>query len=349
MKDSNLENFDILDNIDLSATYSENQEKTSLDETYLTQQNIELNSNNVQTLDISSITLTETNLEDELSKEIEAIKSDEVVNIIENSNIKKIVKKNNSIVSGFLFLSKYALTSSLIFGVLLISTNYSAYFNIAKSYIFKSELESRENKLISSVEAASIKEKYAEEKIKELEKKDDLDSEHSIRKMKKTQDKENINLNIDITPYENRLVIPKIGKNVPLVDIKNRTVEGQKELHGIFMKELEKGIIRYPGSAKPGQIGNSFIFGHSSNFPWAKGEYNEVFALLDKVTYDDEIVVYYGQEKYTYKITQKKVITPGDVSVLDKKSDKKEITLMTCWPIGTTLNRLIVTGELVKK
>ncbi|MDP2396445.1 MAG: hypothetical protein Q8S84_09325 [bacterium] len=99
MKDSNLENFDILDNIDLSATYSENQEKTSLDETYLTQQNIELNSNNVQTLDISSITLTETNLEDELSKEIEAIKSDEVVNIIENSNIKKIVKKNNSIVS----------------------------------------------------------------------------------------------------------------------------------------------------------------------------------------------------------------------------------------------------------
>jgi sortase (surface protein transpeptidase) len=36
------------------------------------------------------------------------------------------------------------------------------------------------------------------------------------------------------------------------------------------MKELEKGIIRYPGSAKPGENGSSFIFGHSSNFPWIK-------------------------------------------------------------------------------
>jgi sortase (surface protein transpeptidase) len=36
------------------------------------------------------------------------------------------------------------------------------------------------------------------------------------------------------------------------------------------MKELENGIIRYPGSAKPGEDGISFIFGHSSNFPWVK-------------------------------------------------------------------------------
>jgi sortase (surface protein transpeptidase) len=36
------------------------------------------------------------------------------------------------------------------------------------------------------------------------------------------------------------------------------------------MKELEKGVIRYPGSAKPGEDGASFIFGHSSNFPWIK-------------------------------------------------------------------------------
>lgn len=115
------------------------------------------------------------------------------------------------------------------------------------------------------------------------------------------------------------------------------------------MKELENGVIRYPGSAKPGEIGNTFIFGHSSNFPWIKGAYNDVFALLDKVEFDDEIIVYYGQEKYIYKITAKNIIKPGDVSVLQKEvHDISEISLMTCWPIGTTLNRLILTGELVK-
>lgn len=114
------------------------------------------------------------------------------------------------------------------------------------------------------------------------------------------------------------------------------------------MDELENGVIRYPGSAKPGEKGNSFIFGHSSNFPWMEGEYNDVFALLDKVVYDDEVIVYYGQEKYVYKIQRKEVIRPGDVSVLKNNTDdRSEITLMTCWPIGTTLNRLILIGELV--
>jgi hypothetical protein len=59
------------------------------------------------------------------------------------------------------------------------------------------------------VEASVIKEKYSQEKLKEIESEAE-DSKQSIRKMKKFQDKENIDLNIDITPYENRIVIPKI-------------------------------------------------------------------------------------------------------------------------------------------
>jgi LPXTG-site transpeptidase (sortase) family protein len=114
------------------------------------------------------------------------------------------------------------------------------------------------------------------------------------------------------------------------------------------MKELENGIIRYPGSAKPWENGTSFIFWHSSNFPWIKWDYNDVFSLLDNVAFNDEIIVYYGQEKYVYKIREKNVITPWDVSVLERNKDKSEITLMTCWPIWTTINRLIVTWELIK-
>jgi sortase (surface protein transpeptidase) len=37
------------------------------------------------------------------------------------------------------------------------------------------------------------------------------------------------------------------------------------------------------------------------------------------------------------------------VSVLKQDTDdRKQITLMTCWPIGTTLNRLVLTGELIE-
>jgi len=58
--------------------------------------------------------------------------------------------------------------------------------------------------------------------------------------------------------------------------------------------------------------------------------------------------VYYDQKKYIYKIRTKEVIRPGDTSVLKEKKGRSEITLMTCWPIGTTLNRLILVGELVE-
>jgi len=31
-------------------------------------------------------------------------------------------------------------------------------------------------------------------------------------------------------------------------------------MHNVFMEELKKGIVRYPGTALPGEIGNAFIF-----------------------------------------------------------------------------------------
>jgi LPXTG-site transpeptidase (sortase) family protein len=41
-------------------------------------------------------------------------------------------------------------------------------------------------------------------------------------------------------------------------------------------------------------------------------------------------------------VKEKKIIKPGNISVLKRKNTASEITLMTCWPVGTTLNRMIV-------
>ncbi len=84
------------------------------------------------------------------------------------------------------------------------------------------------------------------------------------------QDVSRVSLSVNIAPYEDRIIIPKIGKNIPLVNVEHHDADTSNEWHKIFMKELENGIVKYPGSADPGQDGNSFIFGHSSNFPWAK-------------------------------------------------------------------------------
>jgi len=272
-----------------------------------------------------------------------------------HNTVNKEETKENNIFSYIIWFFKYITTSALIFAILLLTTNYSAYYNIAKSYLYKDELKQEQNSLLNSVSAAQITKKIkSEKKIEERLNKEKKENKakikkYSIKKLVNVANQNTPKLDIDITPYENRIIIPKIAKNIPLIDIKNQKVDWPKQLENIFMKELEEWVIRYPGSTKPGRPWNTFIFGHSSNFPWIKWDYNDVFALLDNVSYDDEVIMYYNQKKYVYKIREKRVIKPGDVSVLKRNQNKDELTLMTCWPVWTTLNRLIVTWELVEE
>lgn len=257
------------------------------------------------------------------------------------------------IVGWVVFIIKYISTSTVIFLLLLSASNYSAYIEIARSYLNPEVLEQNKNALMTSVNGTQLLDESLSgsqtetttQKISTVKNK----TYHSMDKLLNGTYDEDLNMQIEITPYENRVIIPKIGKNIPLLDVKNKTVQNVKELEDVFMNELTNGIIRYPGSAKPGEEGNSFIFGHSSNFPWIKWDYNDVFALLDNVVFGDEIIVYYNQKKYVYKIREKNIIKPGDVSVLKRNNGKSEISLMTCWPVGTTLNRMIVVWELVKE
>ena len=248
----------------------------------------------------------------------------------------------------FIFFVKYILTSSLIFSLLLTVTNYSAYLEIAKNFLSPESLKQSSQAMIASINSTNISK--AEADNTQLTSTASILDDKSFHSMEKLVWKNNsdLDINIDIVPYENRVVIPKIGKNIPLVDVENRRVQNVKELEDVFMEELVKGIVRYPGSAKPGEEWNSFIFGHSSNFPWIKWDYNDVFALLDNVVFGDEIIVYYNQKKYIYTVKEKHVVKPGDVAILKRNEWKKEISLMTCWPVWTSVNRMVVIWELTE-
>ena len=254
-------------------------------------------------------------------------------------------KRKSRLLSSTIFMAKYIATSTWIFLVLLLWTNYTSYYNIAKSYVMKEQVEQTKNWLINSVEAAKIS--NTEEETKNLDT-DENEEALSAKRYKKELDSQDINLDIDITTLENRIIIPKMGRNIPLLDIKNRNISWQNELEDIFMKELENWVIRYPGSAKPGEEGLTFIFWHSSNFPWLKWDYNSIFATLDRVMIWDEVIIYYNQKKYTFKIKERTIIKPGDVNILKRNKNKSEVAIMTCWPIGTTLNRFVIIGELTE-
>lgn len=147
----------------------------------------------------------------------------------------------------------------------MVASNYSAYFKIAQSIIYAEEMQHTKQSLIESVAASEINESTSNNKntntetFRQLNKTDETNGTKKINSIHDmnglaVDSKQNIDLGIEITPYENRIIIPKIGKNIPLLDIKQTKVEGVDELNEIFMKDLENGVIRYPGSAKPGEI-----------------------------------------------------------------------------------------------
>jgi len=135
----------------------------------------------------------------------------------------------------------------------------------------------------------------------------------------------------------NNLFIPKISVDTPI----SWNINSDDTLPA-----LEKGVAQYAGTALPGQIGNVFISGHSSYYWWKEGSYKEVFALLDKLEKNDKIYITYDKKVYVYVVTDKKVVKPTDMEVLDP-TNTKTLSLMTCFPVGTNINRLIVTAKQI--
>ena len=101
------------------------------------------------------------------------------------------------------------------------------------------------------------------------------------------------------------------------------------------------GVVHYPDTALPGEVGNVFITGHSSYYWWSKGEYNTVFSILDKLIMGDDIYIHYNNKRYTYRVYDVDIVLPSDTSVLEQ-GDNSILTLMTCTPVGTNYRRLIV-------
>lgn len=139
-----------------------------------------------------------------------------------------------------------------------------------------------------------------------------------------------------------KLIIPKINVELPVVyDIE--TIEENDIQTG-----LERGVVHYPTTSNPGEQGNGVIFGHSSNNILNKGRYKFAFVLLSRLENGDTFYLEKDGVRYVYKIYEKRIVSPEEVSVLgDVPGKTSTMALITCDPPGTTINRLVVWGEQI--
>lgn len=141
-----------------------------------------------------------------------------------------------------------------------------------------------------------------------------------------------------------RLIIPKIGVDVPIVW--DAVASNEDSLNSA----MDKGVAWFNikgANAKPGEMGNFAVSGHSSNDWLDQGEYKFIFARLEQMSEGDAIYVNYNSVRYTYTVTHTQVVKPTEVGALRVGTGKPRITLITCTPLGTALNRLLVFADQV--
>jgi LPXTG-site transpeptidase (sortase) family protein len=137
------------------------------------------------------------------------------------------------------------------------------------------------------------------------------------------------------------VVIPKIGAKANII----ANVDPSNEVE--YDKALAEGVAHAKGTYFPGQGKDIYLFAHSTNSPLNVARYNAVFYLLDKVSEGDEIIVYFADTRYIYKVTSTKIVGPNDVSALSNNYDGETLILQTCYPPGTSWNRLLVFAKPV--
>lgn len=139
---------------------------------------------------------------------------------------------------------------------------------------------------------------------------------------------------------ENRVYIPQINVDVPIVDINgNETVA------------LEKGAIhRMPESGNPKEGGNYVVAAHRFNIGLtpAMTRAKSPFYHIDKLKQGDQLYVDYDGVRYIYEIYEKKRVEETAVDIEARSADSR-LTLYSCELTGPKDGREVVFAKPLGK
>ncbi len=134
-----------------------------------------------------------------------------------------------------------------------------------------------------------------------------------------------------------RLVIPTIGLDSKVIQLGTKL-----DRRGQMAWETAPFAVgQHKGLAGPGQNGNMVLSGHISS-----PNEGAIFHHLPDLKVGEGVIVATDERQFLYRVTDVKVVTPDEVSVMDQTKDATA-TLITCVPDGIYSHRLVVTTKLV--
>lgn len=155
----------------------------------------------------------------------------------------------------FKFFTLYIILSGTIFSVLVGILNFSAYSARVLNWIDPDALLSLKSDIQSVLSSSTIEVHASEEETEaRIESLDTLEGKVALtdpsliysRSYSPSRLLGNISPNgivtpkFEVVPYEDRILIPRLGKNIPLIDVYHDQDADYLKMHEIFMEELRK-------------------------------------------------------------------------------------------------------------
>ncbi len=138
---------------------------------------------------------------------------------------------------------------------------------------------------------------------------------------------------------ENRLYLPQINVDVPIVDI-----------NGNEAAALDKGAIhRAPENGNPKDGGNYVLAAHRFTLGLTPSETRakSPFYHIDEMKVNDQVYVDYSGTRYAYKITSiDPNVAPTDVAI-ENRTQSPALTIYSCGLTGSDGNRYVLHAELL--
>ncbi|MGH8999065.1 MAG: class E sortase [Acidimicrobiia bacterium] len=117
--------------------------------------------------------------------------------------------------------------------------------------------------------------------------------------------------------------IPKIGLVHPIYE-------------GVSLTVVDHGPGHWPGSAMPGQLGNSVFAGH-------RVTHSHPFRNVNKLLPGDEIIFRTDQGEFRYEMTRQEIVGPDDTWIVNQ-TPEATVTLFACHPPGSARQRIVIRG-----
>ena len=140
----------------------------------------------------------------------------------------------------------------------------------------------------------------------------------------------NDNSKIDIGSVIGIIHIPRIELTLPLME-------------GTTEKVLLQAIGHMKETPMPGQIGNAAFAGHRSH------TFSRFFNRLGELGLLDEVYIKTKTTQQKYEVYDILIVKPTDIHVLGPDLDVPTITLITCHPMYSNKQRLIVKAKLIEE